>query len=120
MNSIAVIEKILNLDSKKYSIANFEETDNGTMVFSVARKGRFSACPKCGKNTDKRQDRRLYLQKMNLKHINLSDSRIIELKPIKRYFRCPHCPHQFFETFDFESGHAFHTKLFEEYVLSSW
>jgi transposase len=99
---------------------DFEESTNGTMVFSVAGKYQYCVCPKCQKHTSKRQDQRLYPQKTNLKHINLSDSRIIELKPVKRYFRCGYCGHQFFETFDFESGHGFHTKTFEEYVIASW
>lgn len=120
MNSIAVIEEIINIDGKKYSIMDFEESTNGTMVFSVAGKYQYCVCPKCQKHTSKRQDQRLYPQKTNLKHINLSDSRIIELKPVKRYFRCGYCGHQFFETFDFESGHGFHTKTFEEYVIASW
>ena len=44
-----------------------------------------------------------YKQKKNLKHIIFSDGRIIEIKPIKRFFRCLNCNSEFLERFDFES-----------------
>jgi predicted RNA-binding Zn-ribbon protein involved in translation (DUF1610 family) len=99
---------------------DFTQKAGGIMVFTVARKYQHCPCPHCGKNTSKRQDLRTYRQKTNLKHINLSDTRIIELSLLKRYFRCERCRRQFFEKFEFESEHGFHTKAFEAYVIASW
>jgi len=119
MDRIFVIGRILNLDLKNYSIVFFDEK-NDIMKFGVKALGSSALCPHCGNRTDKRQDRRDYLQKQTLKHINLSDDRIVEIAPIKRYFRCASCDHHFLERFDFESEHGFHTKIFESSVIASW
>ena len=49
-----------------------------------------------------------------------SNNRLVEIKPIKRYFRCPNCKSHFLERFDIESNLWFHTKEFENYVISSF
>lgn len=120
MNNISVIGKILNINEKKYSITGFSEPREGVLEFTVRSRGLYCTCPKCLNHTNKRQDLSLYRQKTNLKHMNFSDGRIVELALYKRYFRCSHCAHQFFEKFEFESGHGFHTKAFENYVIASW
>lgn len=50
----------------------------------------------------------------------LSDNRVVEIRPERRYFRCDHCGDQFFEKFSFESRKWYHTIAFESYVLASW
>lgn len=125
MESIHVISRILNIDRAKYNICWFSEDNEAwVMVFHVKWKWECCICPHCHKKTQKRKDKKDYVQKKNLKHINLSDSRIIEIKPIKRYFRCrdKDCKwlSWFLEYFEFESKHWFHTIAFENAVISSW
>jgi len=61
-----------------------------------------------------------YKQKTNLKHINISNNTLIDIKPIKKYFRCNNCKSNFLERFEFESNIWFHTKTFENYVVASF
>jgi len=90
------------------------------MIFWIRSKLKYCSCPQCWLRTNKRQDLKEYKQKINLKHINISNNRLIELKPIKRYFRCNNCNSHFLERFDIESNIWFHTKEFENYVISSF
>ena len=119
MNNITIIWKILNLNLEKYEILNFEENKE-IMIFWVRSKLKYCNCPQCWIKTNKRQDLKEYKQKINLKHINISNNRLVEIKPIKRYFRCPNCKSHFLERFDIESNLWFHTKEFENYVISSF
>ncbi len=119
MKSILIIWKILNLNLRKYKIVNFEQT-NDIMIFWVKSKSKSCICPNCWLRTNKRQDLKEYKQKKNLKHINISNQTLVEIKPIKRYFRCSNCNSHFLERFDFESNIWFHTKDFENYVISSF
>jgi len=120
MNSILIIWKILNLNLRKYKIVSFEQKENDIIVFWVKRKAKFCICPYCWIRTNKRQDKKEYKQKTNLKHINISNNILIEIKPIRRYFRCENCKSNFLERFDFESNNWFHTKTFENYVIASF
>lgn len=119
MNNIQIIWKILNLNLEKYEITSFKENKE-IMIFWVKSKYKSCNCPQCWLKTNKRQDLKEYKQKINLKHINISNNRLIEIKPIKRYFRCKNCNSHFLERFDIESKLWFHTKEFENYVISSF
>ena len=120
MNNIHIIWKILNLNLRKYKIVNFENPKDDKMIFHVKRKSKTSICPQCWLRTSKRQDLKEYKQKINLKHINISNNILVDIKPIKRYFRCINCNSNFLERFDFESNLWFHTKTFENYVIASF
>lgn len=120
MKTISVIWKIINLNLKKYKIVEFKEKSEKILEFHIQAQWEFSCCPNCWVESNKRQDLKEYKQKKNLKHMVLSDGRVIEIKPIKRFFRCTNCWSKFLERFEFESPHWFHTLSFENYVLSSW
>lgn len=118
-NIIHIIWKILNLNLRKYKISDFEEKKE-IKIFHIKSKSKYVICPQCWLKTNKRQDLKEYKQKINLKHINISNQRLIDIKPIKRYFRCENCKSHFLERFDFESENWFHTKDFENYVIASF
>jgi len=120
MKNILIIWKILNLNLKKYDIVSYQNQTNNIIVFWIKRKSKSCSCPQCGIRTTKRQDLKEYKQKINLKHINISNNTLIEIKPIKKYFRCNNCKSNFLERFDFESKIWFHTKTFENYVVASF
>ena len=120
MNNINIISEILNLNLKKYKIVNYINEKENILEFHIIWKSKYCNCPQCGLKTNKRQDLKEYKQKKNLKHIILSDWKMIELKPIKRFFRCTNCKSHFLEKFDFESKNWLHTLDFERYVISSW
>jgi len=121
MNNINIIWKILNLNLEKYEITSFEENkQKEIMIFWVKSKSKSCSCPKCWIKTNKRQDLKEHKQKITLKHINISNNRLIEIRPIKRYFRCNNCKSHFLERFDIESNIWFHSLEFENYVISSF
>jgi transposase len=121
MENKEIIWKLLEIDLKKYKITEYKENkERNIMVFWVKSKTKFCLCPSCGIKTDKRQDLKEYKQKKTLKHINISNNVIVEIRPIKRYFRCVSCGNEFLEKFDFESPNGFHTTYFENYVISSF
>ncbi len=120
MKNILIIWKILNINLKRYDIVSCENPVNDKMIFWVKRKSKSCICPQCWIRTTKRQDLKEYKQKTNLKHINISNNTLIEIKPIKKYFRCNNCKSNFLERFDFESNIWFHTKTFENYVVASF
>ncbi len=120
MNNISLIWNIINIDLKKYKIFNCNIENKEILEFHIKWINQYSTCPQCWLKTNKRQDLKEYKQKKNLKHIIFSDGRIIEIKPIKRFFRCLNCNSEFLERFDFESLNWFHTYDFEKYVISSW
>ena len=115
-----IISKILNLNLKKYEVVSYENPTNENMIFWVKSKTKSCTCPQCGLKTSKRQDLKEYKQKITLKHINISNNTLVDIRPIKRYFRCPNCWSNFLERFDFESNFWFHTITFENYVISSF
>ena len=119
MNTIKIISEILNLNLKKYKIISYK-SDKNILEFWIKSKIKSCICPQCWLKTNKRQDLKDYKQKKNLKHINLSNNKLIDLKPIKRYFRCNNCKSNFLERFDIESKNWFHTIDFENYVVASW
>lgn len=120
MQNIQIIWEILNLNLRKYKIVDYENKKNDIKVFTVRWLNKYCTCPQCWFKTSKRQDLKEYKQKKNLKHINISNQTLIEIKPIKRYFRCINCGSNFLERFDFESTLWFHTISFENYVISSF
>lgn len=111
-----IVHNILKLDSKKIKIVNYED-EWKTLFFTIKGINRYAECPTCKCKTDKKQDRWEYLQKPTWKHIYLSDNRMIELRLIRRYFRCYKCWSQFMEKFDFEAKQWNHTKKFEDDVM---
>lgn len=119
MNYYNILSEIIKLDFKKVKIIDFECIDN-QLLLTVAGKNKSCKCPVCWKKTSKRQDLSLYKSKTPLKHLVLSDNRLISIITHKRYFKCKNCNHNFLEWFDFESNNWLHTKRFESYVVSSW
>ena len=119
MNHSKIIEEIIKLDFKKVMITNFEVKEE-KLIFTVEWKNKGCSCPKCWIRTTKRQDLDIYKSKTPLKHLVLSDNRLISIITHKRYFRCKKCSSHFLEVFDFEAKNWLHTKTFESYVLSSW
>lgn len=111
-----MMHDILKLDSKKIKIVDYEDSWK-TLFFTIKGINRYVECPTCKCKTDKRQDRLEHLQKPTWKHIYLSDTRMIELKLIRRYFRCHKCGSHFMEKFDFEVPQWNHTKNFEQDVM---
>lgn len=111
-----MMHDILKLDSKKIKIINFEDWWR-TLFFTIKGINRYVECPMCKCKTDKRQDRLEHLQKPTWKHIYLSDNRMIELRLVRRYFRCHKCWSHFMEKFDFEVEKWNHTKHFESDVM---
>ena len=120
MNNLLIIWEILNLNLKKYKIITYKLIKKWILEFEIKSKIKSVLCPQCWFKTTKRQDLKEYKQKTNLKHINISNNKIIELKPIKRYFRCNNCNSNFLERFDIESNNWFHSIDFENYVIASW
>ena len=111
-----MMHDVLKLDSKKIKIINYEDLWR-TLFFTIKGINRYVDCPTCKCKTDKRQDRWEHLQKPTWKHIYLSDNRMIELKLVRRYFRCHKCWSHFMEKFDFEVQQWNHTKNFESDVM---
>jgi len=120
MDSIKIIWEILNLNLKKYKVSEYENTKDWILIFWVEWKSTYETCPCCWIKTNKRQDLKKYKQKTTLKHINLSDKRIIEIRPIRRNFRCVNCKTHFLERFEFEWKLWYNTISFENYVISSF
>lgn len=121
MNSIPVIEDILNIFcEEKLDVISYSNIEGKRLVFGIRGKSAFAICPWCWRRTSKRQDMVSYKQNTYLKHIVLSDNRLIEIAPERRYFRCTRCGDRFFEKFSFESRKGYHTTSFESYVLASW
>ncbi len=119
MNYNNILEEIIKLDFKKFNIIDFNIVDN-ELLFTVCGKSKTCNCPKCWIRTSKRQDLSVYKSKTPLKHLVLSDNRVISIVTHKRYFRCKKCNINFSEVFDFEAYDWLHTKRFEAYVLYSW
>ncbi len=119
MNYSNILEEIIKLDFKKVIITNFEIKEN-TLLFTVKGKNKSCTCPKCWIRTTKKQDLDIYETKTLLKHLVLSDNRLISIITHKRYFRCEKCSSHFLEVFDFEAKNWLHTERFESYVLASW
>lgn len=119
MNYINILSEIIKLDFKKVNIINFT-VKNNSLIFTVQWKTKWCKCPKCGVNTSNKQDLSIYKSKTPLKHIVLSDNRLMCILTHKRYFKCKKCNINFLERFYFESDNGLHTKSFESYVMISW
>lgn len=119
MNYFNILDEIIKLDFNKVDLVDYKNIDN-TLLFIVQWKTKGCRCPICWVRTTKKQDLSLYHSKRNLKHLALSDNRMIEVKTIKRYFTCKKCNKNFLEKFDFEAKNGLHTKTFESFVITSW
>lgn len=119
MTSQKIVQEILNLDYREIKVLDCYQEEN-TLVFKIQWKRKSMVCPACGKRTSSRQDLWLYERQNTLKHLVLSNNKLIELKPIRRYFHCLNCKKNFMEKFSFESDFWRHTKSFESWVISSW
>lgn len=113
-----ILEEIIKLDFKEVEIINFEKKDNN-LIFTVRWKRKKYKCPCCWKATKNKQDLSLYQWKP-IKHLVLSDNRLIQIATQKRYFKCKNCNRNFLEHFDFEAESWLHTKTFESFVISAW
>ena len=76
-------------------------------------------CPICGKKTSKRNGYAETTLKPLWKHLLISDGTMVELRLVKRYFRCVKCKVGFMERFEFEAEKGERTKTFEDYVKYS-
>ena len=108
MNILHNIKNILNLNWKKVKITDYYEEDK-KIIYKIRWKYSSTICPHCWLSTTKRKDRELHIQKGNLKHMPYWWDKIIELKLLKRYFRCKNCKSCFYERFDFESSFWLYT-----------
>ncbi len=89
-------------------------------IFTVQGKLKTCECPVCHKRTSKRKDYSETLLKPLRKHMYFSDGKTVELRLIKRYFKCVHCGSAFMERFEFEAKKWERTKTFENFVTYSW
>lgn len=114
------MHKILRLESKKIKIMKCEKIWK-KLLFTIKGIDKYVICPMCKGKTDKRQDCKEHLQKPTWKHLYLADNLMIELKLIRRYFRCANCGSHFMEKFNFETNKWNHTKTFEhDVLLAQW
>ena len=114
-----IIYNLINLDSKRVTIVDYEDTGK-KHIFTVNGKRASCECPACGRKTTKRKDHSQTLLKPLRKHMYFSDGKTVELRLIKRYFKCPRCKIGFMERFPFEAAKGERTKAFENFVMYSW
>jgi len=110
--------KIVGLSPKKIKVTWYEKQDK-KHILTVKGKHKTCKCPMCGKRTSKRNGYTETTLKPLWKHLLISDGTMIELKLVKRYFRCGKCKVWFMERFEFESETWERTKTFEDYVKFS-
>ena len=99
---------------------NYIKKSERNIIIHLKSKLKWICCPKCWENTEKRHDKKDCNQKKIIKHINISNNILVDIKVTKRYFRCVNCKIRFMEKFDFESKIWYHTKDFEQYVIASF
>lgn len=107
--------KIIALDSKKVKVIWYEKQDT-KHILTVKWKLKTCECPVCSKRTSKRD----WLHEMTMvplrKHMLFSDGSMVELKIVRRRFRCVKCWIWFMERFGFEAEKWERTKAFDDYV----
>lgn len=119
MKNISFFKNITNLNNEKVTFT-WIETLKTKLILTTRWKYGAVLCPCCGTKTSKRKDQKLHEQKQNLKHMPYWWDKIIELKLLKRYFRCTNCNISFYEKFIFESQFWYYTTHFEKYVQWNW
>lgn len=119
MKNIQYFKNFTNLNNEKITFT-WLETEKTKVILTTRWKYSTVLCPCCGFKTSKRKDKKLHEQKQNLKHMPYWWDKIIELKLLKRYFRCTNCNISFYEKFSFESQFWYYTTHFEKYVQWNW
>lgn len=112
--------EIIWLDNKIIKVSWYEKTDK-KHILSVKGKLKTCTCPMCGKKTKKRNGLHEATMVPLWKHLLLSDGNMIELRIVRRTFRCSDCNVSFMEKFYFEAERWERTKAFDDFVkFSRW
>ncbi len=112
--------EIIWLEKRRIKITWYEK-QNKKHILTVRWKYKTCECPTCKVKTSKRDGLHEVTMKTSCKHLLLSDGNMVELKLVKRTFRCKFCDISFMERFEFESEKWQRTKTFEDYVkFSRW
>ena len=119
INEKRVLYDLVNLDYKQVKIINYELLWD-KHIFTVQGRLKTCECPLCHKRTSKRKNYSETLLKPLRKHMYFSDGKTVELRLIKRYFKCKKCNSWFMERFTFEAKKGERTKTFENFVTYSW
>ncbi len=118
-NEADMFYEIIGLNPKIIKVSWYEKTEK-KHILTIKGKLKTCECPICGKKTKKRD----WLYESTMiplwKHMLMSDGNMIELRIIRRSFRC-NCGARFMERFYFEAEKWQRTKAFEDYVrFSRW
>ena len=109
--------EIIWLDNKIIKVSWYEKTDK-KHILSVKGKLKTCICPMCERNKEKKW---LSNNGSIMKHLSLSDGNMIELRIVRRTFRCSDCNVSFMEKFYFEAERWERTKAFDDFVkFSRW
>ncbi len=119
MHNINFFKQITNLNNENITFTEIKE-ENNKVILSVRWKYTTCTCPSCWIKTTKRKDKVFHPSKQNYKHMPYGWNKIIELKLLKRHFRCNSCKIDFYEKFSFESLFWFYTTHFEKYIQWNW
>ncbi len=107
--------EIVGLAWTRIKVTWYEKQDK-KHILTVKGKYKTCECPMCGKKTSKRDGYHEVTMKPLWKHILMSDGNMIELRVVRRAFKCKKCRISFMERFAFEAEVGERTKAFEEYV----
>ena len=112
--------EVIWLNQRRIKVTWYERKDK-KHILTVKWKYKTCECPLCMKKTSKRDWLHEVTMKPLWKHLLLSDGNMMELKLIRRAFRCPECKISFMERFEFEAEKWERTKAFDDYVkFSRW
>jgi len=124
MNKVLTEERdmfyeIIWLDQEIVKVSWYERQDK-KHILTIKGKLKTCECPVCHKKTKKRD----WLHEVPMiplwKHILMSDGNMVELRIIRRVFRCD-CKARFMERFYFEAEKWERTKAFDDFVkFSRW
>ena len=110
--------ELLWLNQSRIKVTWYEKLEKKHIII-VKGKYKTCECPSCGRKTSKRNGRHEVTLKPLRKHLLLSDGSMIELRLVKRHFRCTRCNIWFMEKFEFEAEQWERTKTFDDYVKFS-
>jgi hypothetical protein len=118
-NETDMFYEIIWLDNKVIKVTWYEKTEK-KHILTVKGRLKTCECPICHKKTKKRD----WLYEVTMvplwKHLLISDGNMVELRIIRRSFRCD-CKARFMERFYFEAEKGERTKAFEDFVrFSRW
>jgi len=125
MNKILTEERdmfyeVMSLDERIIKVSWYEKQDKKHILIVKGRL-RSCECPMCHKQTKKRNGLHEVTMIPLWKHLLMSDGNMVELKIIRRAFRCPTCKVSFMERFYFEAERWERTKTFDDFVkFSRW